>query len=209
MILPSPMWLTSRLHLATLCNDRGLLNRAVEVGTHKGHFASRFLQDWNGRRLYCVDPYRWGLEKDGQNFGTRHQRDTDYAEAVQVVRRAMKKGQSYEFVRLYSAEAVKRFQDHSIDFAYIDADHSYEAVLEDLKLWWPKIIPGGILAGHDVVCFGERNIPVNWGHNVQPAILEFLRGLPCEVHCYIIIEQKDLSLIGGSWSYYFEKPTTL
>ena len=34
---------------------------------------------------------------------------------------------------------------------FIDARHSYDAVLEDLNAWWPKIRPGGILAGHDYV----------------------------------------------------------
>ena len=27
--------------------------------------------------------------------------------------------------------------------------HDYEGVSEDLAAWWPKICPGGLLAGHD------------------------------------------------------------
>lgn len=52
-------------------------------------------------------------------------------------------------IKLSSREAHKIFQDESIDFAFIDADHSYEGVTEDIKCWYPKIKKGGVLAGHD------------------------------------------------------------
>jgi predicted O-methyltransferase YrrM len=32
---------------------------------------------------------------------------------------------------------------------YIDARHDYCSVTEDLELYWPKLRPGGIVAGHD------------------------------------------------------------
>ena len=41
------------------------------------------------------------------------------------------------------------FVDESVRFVFIDADHSYDAVLSDLKEWWPKLRKGGIFAGHD------------------------------------------------------------
>lgn len=37
----------------------------------------------------------------------------------------------------------------SLDFAYIDAQHHFEAIREDIELWYPKIRRGGILSGHD------------------------------------------------------------
>ena len=40
-------------------------------------------------------------------------------------------------------------RDASLDLAYIDARHDYDGVSEDLAAWWPKICPGGLLAGHD------------------------------------------------------------
>jgi predicted O-methyltransferase YrrM len=48
-----------------------------------------------------------------------------------------------------SVIAAGQFADGSVDFAFIDADHDYESVRADLGAWWPKIKPGGILAGHD------------------------------------------------------------
>jgi tRNA(Arg) A34 adenosine deaminase TadA len=44
---------------------------------------------------------------------------------------------------------VNLFAEESLDFIYIDANHKYEFVLQDLKLWFPKLRKGGIFAGHD------------------------------------------------------------
>jgi SAM-dependent methyltransferase len=48
-----------------------------------------------------------------------------------------------------SHEVFKQFVDSSIDFLFIDGDHSYKAVKEDIRLWLPKVKTGGIISGHD------------------------------------------------------------
>ncbi len=48
-----------------------------------------------------------------------------------------------------SAEMAKNFADASLDFVFIDAEHTFERVMGDIKAWLPKVKPGGILAGHD------------------------------------------------------------
>jgi|TARA_R110000824_G_scaffold185997_10_gene367107 hypothetical protein len=55
----------------------------------------------------------------------------------------------WSILRGYSYNLKYFFEDQSIDFVYIDGEHSYEAVSQDIADWWPKIKPGGILAGHD------------------------------------------------------------
>lgn len=56
----------------------------------------------------------------------------------------------------------------SLDFVYIDGCHAYEVVLDDLKLYYPKVKIGGLVAGHD---YG------NPGTGVKHALEEF-----CEMH---------------------------
>jgi hypothetical protein len=52
-------------------------------------------------------------------------------------------------VRLASVEAAATYPDASLDAVFLDGDHSTEAVVADCQAWWPKVKPGGILAGHD------------------------------------------------------------
>lgn len=49
----------------------------------------------------------------------------------------------------YSYNVVDIFKDNSIDFIYIDAEHTYESVKRDLDLYLPKLKKGGIIGGHD------------------------------------------------------------
>ena len=44
---------------------------------------------------------------------------------------------------------VSLFEDEYFDFVFIDADHKYESVKQDIDDWFPKVKVGGILAGHD------------------------------------------------------------
>lgn len=48
-----------------------------------------------------------------------------------------------------TAEASRMVSDGLLDFVFIDADHSYAAVVDDIARWRPKVKPGGWLGGHD------------------------------------------------------------
>lgn len=48
-----------------------------------------------------------------------------------------------------SEEVYKMFDDNSLMLLFIDGNHTYEALKQDIKLWLPKIKKGGVIAGHD------------------------------------------------------------
>jgi hypothetical protein len=48
-----------------------------------------------------------------------------------------------------SLEAVQDIPDAAYDYVFLDAAHDYESIRADIDAWWPKIKPGGWLAGHD------------------------------------------------------------
>lgn len=53
-------------------------------------------------------------------------------------------------IRSTTLDAVRFIGDGLLDFVFIDADHSYECALADIKAWTPKVRKGGLIAGHDV-----------------------------------------------------------
>ena len=55
-----------------------------------------------------------------------------------------------------SVTAASNFYDESVEFVFIDANHSYESVKSDINAWLPKIKVGGILSGHDYDHNGVR-----------------------------------------------------
>jgi hypothetical protein len=50
---------------------------------------------------------------------------------------------------IYSQDVAHQFLDESLAFVYIDGNHYFEGVSQDIQLYWPKVMPGGIIAGHD------------------------------------------------------------
>jgi len=52
-------------------------------------------------------------------------------------------------IKLLSTDAAKLYEDKSLDFIFIDADHTYESVKQDIISWRPKLKDEGIMAGHD------------------------------------------------------------
>src|SRR3990167_6747852 len=56
---------------------------------------------------------------------------------------------NYTFIRDYSMNAVKDFEDNSLDFVYIDGDHCFESATNDIAEWSKKVRPGGIVSGDD------------------------------------------------------------
>lgn len=55
-----------------------------------------------------------------------------------------------------SVLAASLFPNKFFDIVFIDADHSYETALADIRAWWPKVKNGGILSGHDYMWGGVR-----------------------------------------------------
>jgi len=73
-------------------------------------------------------------------------------------------------MHMESTAAAMTIDDGTLDFVFIDADHSYEGVMADLAAWAPKLRPGGLLCGHD---YGNEWLP-KVGASVKRAVDEFL-----------------------------------
>lgn len=163
------MKLPHRMCLADVCNALNF-KRAVEVGTHHAIFADQFMSRFRGS-ITLVDP--WAEQHD--EFPTFYptlsdvsvSRDEDYRAAMTIME---KYGDRVTVLRYKSTEAAATFEDGSIDFVYIDGLHDFENVTQDVRAWYPKVRPGGVIAGHD---YNEEYLPaVVMAVNESPELAE-------------------------------------
>jgi hypothetical protein len=131
-------------------NRRGLVGDGVEIGVKRGRYSEFLLRHWRGRRLISVDPWR---EAPAGEYVDRANVAQDEQERylAETRRRLARFGDRSEIWRLTSVEAAERVADGTLDFVYVDARHDTDSVLEDLAVWFPKLRPGALLAGHDYV----------------------------------------------------------
>ncbi len=114
---------------------------AAEVGVYVGEHAKQMLDGLDLERLYLIDPYADYADHtyDGKQ---------DIPEHLATARRVLADYERrIEWIRKPSVEAAKELD--NLDYVYIDANHDYERVLEDLSAWYLTIKKGGLLAGHD------------------------------------------------------------
>ncbi len=111
----------------------------IEIGTFTGSSMEIFSLFFN--HVYAVDPLG-GTPDFCQDLVNR----TEYM--LDSIRRKSA-GKIVTHIRLRSDEACLNFKDETIGMVYIDGNHSYEWCRRDILNYWPKIIPGGYLCGHD------------------------------------------------------------
>lgn len=129
-------------------------NYGVEVGVAEGTF-SRYLIDHNPKlKMYLVDSYP-AYTGGGGDFYTQFVQDQVKARALEAMKPYVDEGRAV-WIMKDSITASFEFLNKSVDFVFIDADHCYEAMREDLKAWYPKVRDGGLLSGHDYNLGGVR-----------------------------------------------------
>ena len=114
-----------------------------EIGTNDGYNAfSMFYYLKNLRKLICIDPFYEYIE-DGviQKYSVGK-----YLKARELLSEYDDK---LTFIKKESEQAIHELADNSLDFGYIDGNHSYEYVKKDIELYSKKIKKNGVLGGHD------------------------------------------------------------
>jgi len=149
-----------RNDLAQLFCDLGF-RIGAEIGVKKGYY-SKILCLYNPElKLYSIDPW---METDEYRDYTQDKMERYYEESKRRLESV-----NCELIRKKSLDAVKDFDDNSLDFVYIDGDHRYKSVIDDLTEWSRKVKPNGIIAGHDWGLYPARNC------DVEKAVPEFIK----------------------------------
>jgi hypothetical protein len=136
---------SNRDNLGSWLNDNNLTGYGVEVGALSGVYSEIILSSWKGNLLYLVDPW------ETQSVDVYREDDGrfNHLAAYEQAQELKAKDPRAMLLKMLSADAAALFPETMLDFVYIDANHDYEFVLQDMTVWWPKILPGGIMCGHD------------------------------------------------------------
>lgn len=124
--------------------------KIAEVGVFRGHHAIAMFNICAPDELVLIDPWR-SPPPDSEPL------DYKWAKIGQMeleklyvgVCSAFRGRDNVKIQRVTSLEGAALYPDGYFDWVYVDANHMYDPVMEDLRAWYPKIKKGGYLCGHD------------------------------------------------------------
>jgi predicted O-methyltransferase YrrM len=144
----------------------------AEIGVWKGHNSVLLLEAIPTLKLYCVDPW----ESGGDHVTMPTTTPEVFAEAREEFQQLTSKFEDRCIsIPNTSFVASQQIADGSLDFVFIDGDHTYTSAKQDLDLWYPKVRHGGVVSGHDYRWIGAGiKTP-----EVKRAVDEFVDSLCC------------------------------
>jgi hypothetical protein len=136
--------------------------RGAEIGVEAGLYSEVICKFNPEVELFCIDA--WAKLK------YRYWVSTPKIDAYRQQAIERLSPFNCKLIRAWSLDAVKQFEDGSLDFVYIDADHTYEATMNDIIEWGKKVRSGGVISGHDYIHRGGQS-----QHKVIEAVNEYTR----------------------------------
>lgn len=137
----------------------------VEIGSYCGSGTMIIHSIFPNSKILCVDGWEkyiescstYDIEKQGIEL---KEAETIFDERTFGISNIVKN-------KILSLDFAQTIENNSIDLVYIDGNHDYVFVRDDIMHWMPKIKSGGIIGGHDW----------NWP-SVQKAISEIFSKDP-------------------------------
>jgi predicted O-methyltransferase YrrM len=124
-----------------------------EIGVCNGFTTEAFAKNIpNLSTLYAIDNYPTYVDWDGTRITTERQ--------AEIKRRCYERISKFPCIEISydsSDEFYSKLEDNSLDFIFIDGDHSYEAAYKDFTHYLPKVKKGGVFAGHDIYLTSVQN----------------------------------------------------
>jgi predicted O-methyltransferase YrrM len=117
-------------------------NSVAEIGCWKGRSTYALLKGCSGN-VYAIDHF----------LGSVNERETNHHEATETdiyaqFRENVGMFPNLKVFKCSSMEAVSQFPSKMVEMVFIDAEHTREALTEDLEGWYP--ICSQLLCGHDI-----------------------------------------------------------
>jgi hypothetical protein len=154
-------------------------SRILEIGIFKGEFMEYIINNCNIGSIDGVDIFE-GVTCSGDSDGNNvvhYPLDISYLELSEKYKDNM----NVKLIKYDSSSYLKSLPDNYYDIIYIDGDHSYNGVKNDLSESFYKIKNGGYIMGHDYeMNMNKAKNVYNFG--VKRAVDEF-----CSIYSQSII----------------------
>lgn len=142
----------------------------AEVGVWSGQFSRAIHRISQPRECYLVDPWEYLPEAHKRHYRAFGADGQLYMDRLHdSVARSFRHAPEMKILRAYSHIAAAQFPDGYFDWVYIDGNHYYDYVKQDLEAWYPKIKKGGYLTGDDYFWQDEQGVG-----GVEKAVQEFV-----------------------------------
>lgn len=135
------------IFLADMANKHGW-KKGAEIGLWYGKTFFHLLDNVEGLSMIGVDIWL---------KGHAHHDDVE-ANRKDILDRLVQYDGRATVIEMPSEDAALQVPDDSLDFVFIDGDHSEYGVIADLISWRPKVRHGGYLTGHDWDFESVRNV---------------------------------------------------
>jgi hypothetical protein len=118
-------------------------NKGYEIGVYRARYSDSLLK-------YNPDLHLTGVDAWEIYGGYKDYEKTDIVDAHRESEETYAKyGDRATLIQGWSRDVAATVPDESLDFVFIDANHAFEYVVEDIALWSKKVKKGGIIYGHD------------------------------------------------------------
>lgn len=153
--------------------------KGVELGVWYGYNMGHLLEECpNISMLTGIDPYL--PYQDWNRYIGQELMDAAVSSTKQILSEFPDRSSLLIDTSLNIASATI---DNTLDFIFIDGDHSYERCFEDLNAWYSKIRPGGLFSGHDFSLPGVNKALLDF--RTQNNIKGFFKVIPNDVWYWI------------------------
>ncbi|RMA42338.1 class I SAM-dependent methyltransferase [Rhodophyticola porphyridii] len=129
----------------------------AEIGVAFGDYSQEILERCAPKKLFLVDAWASDRYSDGLS-AIQNKFASQIERSIVEVRQGL------------STEVLKKFAPNSIDWAYIDTNHSYQTTIEELRLCASCLVSDGRIAGHDF-CTGNVVSAIPYG--VVESVMQF------------------------------------
>jgi hypothetical protein len=163
---------------AELLKELPLGGTAVEVGVAYGDLTRQILDIMQPDTFIAIDSF--GISAEDEPWGRHLLKDsgsnhydyycTQFRDHIQEGRMFVRKGMSWDM--------IAALPDNSVDYMYVDADHSYDSVCKEIKALKPKMKPDGIIQFNDYTLFDYKSLVAY--------------GVPGAVHAFMLAENYEM-----------------